>query len=201
MRKFVFLSFSYKFKAIPLEAWTGPEGSRRLRLPDFKQSAHESGKVVCCTHRTSSSPKKYSWYSFLLEAESTPGPRCGRKDYVNDTIGNRTRDLPACSAGPLSTALRRTPHINLTSLNVCCNGGGVGGETLGLMLTWYRLLRVGILCKNSGTFNCKNKIKQLYIGNKIKKIFTVESESSLWIDAWLDKYVITVPVIFFGYVI
>jgi hypothetical protein len=22
--------------AIPLEAWTGPEGSRRLRLPDFK---------------------------------------------------------------------------------------------------------------------------------------------------------------------
>jgi hypothetical protein len=24
-----------KGKAIPLEAWTGPEGSRRLRLPDF----------------------------------------------------------------------------------------------------------------------------------------------------------------------
>jgi hypothetical protein len=23
-------------KAIPLKAWTGPEGSRRLRLPDFK---------------------------------------------------------------------------------------------------------------------------------------------------------------------
>jgi len=25
-----------KDKAIPLQAWTGPEGSRRLRLPDFK---------------------------------------------------------------------------------------------------------------------------------------------------------------------
>ena len=25
-----------KGKAIPLHAWTGPEGSRRLRLPDFK---------------------------------------------------------------------------------------------------------------------------------------------------------------------
>jgi len=24
-----------KGKAIPLQAWTGPEGSRRLRLPDF----------------------------------------------------------------------------------------------------------------------------------------------------------------------
>jgi hypothetical protein len=23
-------------KEIPLQAWTGPEGSRRLRLPDFK---------------------------------------------------------------------------------------------------------------------------------------------------------------------
>jgi len=23
-------------KAIPLQAWTGPEGSRRLRFPDFK---------------------------------------------------------------------------------------------------------------------------------------------------------------------
>jgi len=23
-------------KAIPLQAWTGPEGSRRLRIPDFK---------------------------------------------------------------------------------------------------------------------------------------------------------------------
>jgi len=25
-----------KGKAIPLQAWTGPEGSRRLWLPDFK---------------------------------------------------------------------------------------------------------------------------------------------------------------------
>jgi len=28
-----------KNKAIPLQAWTGPEGSRRLRLPDFKTIA------------------------------------------------------------------------------------------------------------------------------------------------------------------
>jgi hypothetical protein len=26
-----------KVKAIPLQAWTGPESSRRLRLPDFKE--------------------------------------------------------------------------------------------------------------------------------------------------------------------
>jgi hypothetical protein len=28
--------FIHKGKAIPLQAWTGPEGPRRLRLPDFK---------------------------------------------------------------------------------------------------------------------------------------------------------------------
>jgi len=30
------LSLLSKGKAIPLQAWTGREGSRRLRLPDFK---------------------------------------------------------------------------------------------------------------------------------------------------------------------
>ena len=29
-----------KGKAIPLQAWTGSEGSRRLRLPDFKDSQY-----------------------------------------------------------------------------------------------------------------------------------------------------------------
>ena len=29
-------TFNQIQKAIPLQAWTGPEGSRRLRLPDFK---------------------------------------------------------------------------------------------------------------------------------------------------------------------
>jgi len=26
-------------------------------------------------------PRKYFWYSFLLEAESTPGPQCDGKDF------------------------------------------------------------------------------------------------------------------------
>jgi hypothetical protein len=34
---FVFPADILKGKAIPLQAWTGPEGSRRLRLPDFKK--------------------------------------------------------------------------------------------------------------------------------------------------------------------
>ena len=75
-----------KGSAIPLQAWTGPEGSRRLRLPPFKTSARESGKFVSLTHRSHLLPRKYSWYSFLSVVESTPGPESGRKDYVKEKI-------------------------------------------------------------------------------------------------------------------
>ena len=40
-----------KGKDLPLQVWTGSEVSRSLRLPDFKTTAHEGGKVVSLTHR------------------------------------------------------------------------------------------------------------------------------------------------------
>ena len=63
-----------KGKSIPLQAWTGPEGPRKLRFPDFVTTAQDGGKVVSLTHRPLFTPRKYSRYSFLLEVESTPGP-------------------------------------------------------------------------------------------------------------------------------
>jgi hypothetical protein len=53
-----------KGKAIPPQAWTGPEGSRRLSLPDFKQSAHESGMVVSPTTLPPLPLRKYSMNHF-----------------------------------------------------------------------------------------------------------------------------------------
>jgi len=38
-------------KAVPLQAWSGPEGSRKLRFPDFMTWAQDVGKVVSLTHR------------------------------------------------------------------------------------------------------------------------------------------------------
>ena len=38
-------------KAVPLQAWSGPEGSRKLRFPDFMTTAQDGGKVVSLTHR------------------------------------------------------------------------------------------------------------------------------------------------------
>jgi len=39
-----------KGQAGPLQAWNGPEGSRKLRFPDFMTTAHNGGKVVSPTH-------------------------------------------------------------------------------------------------------------------------------------------------------
>jgi hypothetical protein len=40
-----------KGKAVPLKAWSGAEGSRKLRFPDFLKTAQDGGKVVSLTHR------------------------------------------------------------------------------------------------------------------------------------------------------
>ena len=55
-----------KGTAVPLQAWSCPEDSRKLRFPDFMTTAQNGGKVVSLTYRPLLSP-------FLLEAESTPG--------------------------------------------------------------------------------------------------------------------------------
>ena len=65
---------SKKGKSVPLQAWSDPEGSRKLKFPDFMTTAQGGGKFVSLTHRPHLTPRKFSWYSFPLEAESTPGP-------------------------------------------------------------------------------------------------------------------------------
>ena len=38
-------------KAVPLQAWSGPEGSRKLRFPDYMTTAQDGGKVVSLMQR------------------------------------------------------------------------------------------------------------------------------------------------------
>jgi hypothetical protein len=70
-------------KANPVKAWTGLWVLWGWRSHMYGQSVPEDGKAVSSTHRPPLSPRKYSWYSFLLQAESTPRPKCSRMDYVN----------------------------------------------------------------------------------------------------------------------
>jgi hypothetical protein len=45
------LNLGKKGKAVPLQTWSGPEGSRKLRFPDFMTTAQDGGKVVSLTHQ------------------------------------------------------------------------------------------------------------------------------------------------------
>ena len=44
-----------KGKSVPLQDWSGSEGSRNLRFPDF-MTAQDDGKVVSLMHRPPLSP-------------------------------------------------------------------------------------------------------------------------------------------------
>ena len=39
-----------KGKAVPLQAWSGPEGSRKLRFSHFMTTAQDGSKIVSLTH-------------------------------------------------------------------------------------------------------------------------------------------------------
>jgi hypothetical protein len=49
--KCTFVAVKDKGKAVPLQACSGPEGSRKLRFPDYMTTAQGGGKVVNLTHR------------------------------------------------------------------------------------------------------------------------------------------------------
>ena len=51
-----------KGTAVPLQAWSGPEGSRKLRFPDYMTTVQDG---VSRAHRPPLPPRKCSWYSFL----------------------------------------------------------------------------------------------------------------------------------------
>jgi len=38
-------------QSVPLQAWSGPEGPRKLRFSDFMTTAQDGGKVVSRMHR------------------------------------------------------------------------------------------------------------------------------------------------------
>jgi len=73
-----------------------------------RQSAHEGGKFVSSTHRPSLLPGNIPGTHFCCRLSQPQGhSEAGRimsMKESNDTIGNRTRDLPTCSAVPQPTA-------------------------------------------------------------------------------------------------
>jgi hypothetical protein len=92
-----------KGKAVPLQAWSGPESSRKLRFPDFMTTAQDGGKVVSLMHRPLLPPGKTPGTHFCYRMSRPKGRSANGRTMSlknsNDTIGKRTRDLPVCSVG------------------------------------------------------------------------------------------------------
>ena len=64
-------------------------------------------------------PRKCSWYSFLLEAESTPGPECDRKDIMSMKIPLTLAGIEPATfrfvAQHLSHCATAVPAVNSTT--------------------------------------------------------------------------------------
>ena len=110
------LSVTLDGKTIPVQARTGPLGSSRLRIPEFlhnrrtktvRISAPRSGRLY--------TTRRYSWYSFLLRVESTPGPKCGRKDYVREQY-----QRPHRKSNPRPSGLWRSASTNCAKTRTPC---------------------------------------------------------------------------------
>jgi len=60
---------------ITAQASSGPLGIQEIGASRISnQSAYEGGKVVSPTHRPPLPARRYIWYLYVLQAESTPGP-------------------------------------------------------------------------------------------------------------------------------
>jgi hypothetical protein len=42
---YIYITYKGKGKSVPLQAWTGQEGSGKLRLPDFVTTAQDGGRL------------------------------------------------------------------------------------------------------------------------------------------------------------
>ena len=89
-------------QAVPLQVWSGPEGSRKLRFPDFMTMAEDGDKVVSLTQRPPLPPGNAPCTHFFWRL-SRPRVR-SEGFYVHENSTNtswdRTSDLPICNTAP-----------------------------------------------------------------------------------------------------
>ena len=67
-----------KGKAVPLQARSVPEGSRKLRFPDFMKTPQDGGKVVCRKQRTPLPPGNTPGTHFCWRLSRPQDHRTGR---------------------------------------------------------------------------------------------------------------------------
>jgi len=74
-----------KGKVVPLQSWSGPEGSRKLRLRDFMTTAQDGGKFVSLKHRPPLSLWKAPGTHFCQKLSRSQGHSAIGMKNSNDT--------------------------------------------------------------------------------------------------------------------
>jgi hypothetical protein len=110
-----------KDKAIPIQAMEALRVARGWGFHIFRHSAHR-WRQGCQTYAPAAFyPQEDSWYSCVLEAESTPGAILRLEGLgklkKSTSSGTRTGDLPSCSIVPQPITLPRAPIVNKVLIN------------------------------------------------------------------------------------
>jgi len=105
----------WKSRAKPVQAWIGPECFRSLRFPHFKTRLSALG--TGCLYP----PGNILGTRFCCSLSQPQGRRAAGRNMPMknsiDTVGNRTRNIPACSVVSQPTGPPRAPNSWLIPSN------------------------------------------------------------------------------------
>jgi hypothetical protein len=108
-----------KGKEIPLQAWTGSEGPRFLNNWHMMVASLSALRTSCLYP-----PRNIPGTHFCERLSQPQGHSVARKimsiKNSNETIRNRTCDLPACSAVPQRTVTPCSPIKPCTDCDIVC---------------------------------------------------------------------------------
>ena len=118
----IFFTLPRNCKSNPITRLGSPRGLQEVEAPRFQDNRHM--KVVSwslrngCLYRPPPSPQgnipgTHFYYRLSQPQGHSASGRIMSTKNSNDTIGNRTRDLPPCSALPQPTAPPRAPSTKL----------------------------------------------------------------------------------------
>ena len=77
-------NISSKRLSNPITGLGSPRGFQEIEAPRYQDSRHMNVARLSALRTGRLYTQEIFLYSFLLRAESIPGPQCGRKDYVNE---------------------------------------------------------------------------------------------------------------------